>query len=100
MGKKSEHDKMAERLAKKFKTKHRREGVDIKVGDRAVEVATTDSDLRQSVGQLRRSRKEKKYLAVPRDKLRKAKELTEGTGIGVMGPSGKIVKRARKKKRN
>ncbi|MFQ6076417.1 MAG: hypothetical protein ACE5Z5_09840 [Candidatus Bathyarchaeia archaeon] len=99
MGINSIHDEIAKRLAKKFKTRHRRKGVDLRFGDRAVEVAATDGDLYQSMGQLRRSRKPKKYLAVPRELEQRAKELTKGTGIGVMGPTGRILKRTRRKRR-
>jgi hypothetical protein len=94
---KSRHDRIADRLARKFKTEHRRKGVDIRVKDQAIEVAATPSDLYQSMGQLRRSRKQKKYLAVPREFQDKARQLTKGTGIGVMSPTGKILKRTRKK---
>lgn len=94
---KSRHDRIADRLARKFKTEHRRKGVDIRVKDQAIEVAATASDLYQSMGQLRRSRKLKKYLAVPREFQVKAGQLTRGTGIGVMSPTGKILKRTRKK---
>ena len=98
MGKnESEHNIIAERLAKKFKTRHRREGVDIKKGTRAIEVAATEGDLYQSMSQLRASRKQHKYVAVPSELLEKAKEIAKSTGIGVMGPTGKIHKRSRKK---
>ena len=99
MTRKSEHDRIADRLAKKLKTKHLREGVDIKVRDKAIEVAATDSDIHQSLGQLRRSRKTKKYLVVPQRKIKKAVELTKDSGIGVMSPSGRIVKKPRRKSR-
>lgn len=93
----SEHDRIAERLAKKFRTKHLREGVDLKTKDLAIEVAATDSDVYQSVGQLNRSRKPKKYIAVPTSLLPTAKRTLEGTGIGIMDDKGKIRKRTRKK---
>ena len=98
MGKKqSEHDIIAGRLARKFKTRHRREGVDIRKGSRAIEAAASESDLYQSMSQLRASRKQHKYVAVPSGLLGKAKEIAKGTGIGVMGPTGKIHKRSRRK---
>ena len=93
----SDHDKAANRLAKKFKTVHKHEGIDIRIPGMSVEVAVTDDDIYQSIGQLNRSRAEKKFLSVPSGKVEKAKELLEGTGMGVMNLDGKIKKRTRKK---
>lgn len=93
----SEHDKIAKKLAKKFKTPYLREGVDLKPGDRAIEVAATPSDLYQSVGQLKHSRKRVKYMAVPPSLLPETKRLLEGTGIGIMDDKGRIRKKARRK---
>lgn len=89
------HDKAADALAQKFGTEHRRRGVDILNGDRAVEVAMTKGDIENSVGQLNASRKPVKYLAVPPEKVKFAKTVTEGTGIGVMSTTGNIRKRPR-----
>lgn len=97
MGKKSTHDRIASRLANKFRTRHRRTGVDLHAKDKAIEVAASTGDLHQSMGQLRASRKPKKYLAVPPSYVPRAKRLTKGTGVGVMTPSGKIRKRSRRK---
>ena len=94
----SDHDEIADRLAKKLGTKHRRKGVDIVYKDRAMEVAVTEEDLRQSVGQLKRSRTEKKYMVVPTPLIPKASEILEDTGIGIMNTRGTIKKRSRKKK--
>lgn len=88
------HDKLADALAKKFGTEHRRKGVDIKKGKRAIEVAVKKDDIVKSVKQLNKSRKPVKYLAVPPKKVGLAKEVTEGTGIGVMSTTGKIRKPA------
>lgn len=55
----SEHDKIAERLAKRLGTKHRPEGVDIIKDDTAIEVAATNSDIYSSLSQLKRSHKDK-----------------------------------------
>lgn len=35
-----------------------------------------------------------RYLATTSDMLKKAEEITKGTKVGVMGPTGRIVKRA------
>ena len=93
----SEHDKAADRLAKKFETTHRQEGVDIRIPGMSIEVAVTDDDIRQSIGQLKRSRAEKKFMAVPASKSDQAKKLLRGTGIGIMDLDGNIKKRTRKK---
>jgi len=74
-----------------------REGVDLKTKDKAIEVAAGTSDLYQSVGQLRRSRKPKKYMAVPSSLAQKAKKLLKGSGIGIMDARGTIRKKARRK---
>ena len=93
-----DHDAIANRLAKKLKTKHRREGVDIVSNDRAIEVAVSKNDLYQSIGQLRRSRAANKYIAVPAPLIPEAERLLEGSGIGIMTTSGKIRKRSRRKR--
>ena len=93
-----DHDEIVDRLAKKFKTKHRREGVDIISKNRAMEVATSPEDLRQSVPQLNRSRAAKKYMVVPPSLYKEAEKLLKDTGIGMMNTRGAIKKRSRKKK--
>lgn len=92
-----DHDEIADRLAKKFKTKHRREGVDIVSKNRAMEVAITKEDMVQSFGQLKRSRAQKKYLIVPPPLYKNAERLLKDSGIGIMNPRGKIRKRSRRK---
>lgn len=89
------HDKAADGLARKFGTEHRRKGVDILTSDRAIEVAVKDDDIEKSISQLNASRKPVKYLAVPPKKVKFAKEVTQGTGIGVMSTTGNIRKKAR-----
>jgi len=93
-----DHDEIADSLAKKFGTKHRPKGVDIVFKDRSMEVAVTEEDLRQSVGQLKRSRAERKYMVVPTPLIPKAREILEDTGIGIMNTRGTIKKRSRKKR--
>ena len=89
------HDRAADKLAKEFGTKHERKGVDIKTKDKAIEVAIKKQDILKSVKQLNVSRKPNKYLAVPPKKVNLAKEVTKGTGIGVMSTTSNIRKRAR-----
>lgn len=91
-----DHDEIAEKLARKFKTKHRREGVDLVSKNRAMEVAVTPEDLRQSLGQLKRSRATKKYMVVPPPLYKEAEGLLKGSGIGIMNPRGQIRKRSKK----
>jgi len=92
------HDEKADALAKQLGTEHRREGVDIQKGDKAIEVAVKDKDIKESVKQLNKSRKPKKYLSVLPKKIKLAKEVTEGTGIGVMSTTGNIRKPAQKRR--
>lgn len=92
-----DHDEIANRFAKKYKTKHRREGVDIISKNRAMEVATTPEDLRQSLPQLNRSRAAKKYMVVPPPLYKEAEKLLKDTGIGIMNTRGQIRKRSRRK---
>ena len=93
------HDVIANRLAKKLGTKHRRKGVDIVSQDMAREVAVSEDDIRRSVGQLKQSRASKKYMVVPRLLIPFAKKLLRNTGIGVMNTHGSIKKRSRKRRR-
>jgi len=94
------HDRTANRLARKFRSTYRRRGVDILSQGRAIEVAVTLGDLYQSVKQLRRSRAPKKYLAVPSYLLPKARKLLKGSGIGIMNTKGRIIKKCRKRRSN
>jgi len=96
---KSRHDAAVDRIAKRRGGRPRRKGVDIRHKDYAIEVAIGDSDLYQSMGQLHSSRKKKKYIAVPSRKVKKARKLTNRTGIGIMNLVGDIKKRTRRKRR-
>ena len=96
----SSHDKIADRLASKLKTKHRRQGVDIVNRGRAIEVAASESDLHQSVAQLNRSRAAKKYMAVPSSLVSNAQGLLKDSGIGIMDEKGRIRKKSRRKRKS
>jgi len=90
----SKHDKIAKRLADKYGVEYNEgEGPDIKAPNKIIEVATHDPDIEESKKQLKGYQKPR-YLAVPSDKINLAKEAVEGTGIGVMGPTGLIHKKA------
>ena len=90
----SKHDKIANRIARKEETTYNKgQGPDVKGSRRVVEVATHESDLKDSMRQLQGFRKPR-YLATTPDKVKKAKDITKGTKVGVMGPTGRILKRA------
>jgi hypothetical protein len=90
----SKHDEIAKRIAKKEGTEYNEgQGADIKGSKRAIEVATHEDDLKDSMRQLQ-GYKKPRYLATSSDMIEKAKEITQGTKVGVMGPTGKIAKRA------
>jgi len=91
---KSLHDQIAEKLATKFDTEYKSDkGVDLVTKTRVVEVETHKSTLDQGIDQISRSSKAR-YLAVPESLVKEAKEKTEGTGIGVMSGTGRIMKKA------
>ena len=91
----SKHDRIAKALAREFNTEYNEsKGPDIKATEKIVEVVTHESDLYSSVKQVSRFQKPK-YLAVPRELVAKAKDVTSGTGIGVMTATGIIKKRSR-----
>ena len=94
---KSIHDKIAERIAKKIGTEYKiHMGIDI-VKDRVIEVETKRNSLSQGLRQVIRSQKPR-YLAVNEPNIKNALEITKGTGVGVMGPTGRIIKRASREK--
>jgi len=91
------HDIIAEKLAKKHGTEYKSDkGIDIVTTDKVIEVETKKSSLGQGIDQVVRSQKAR-YLAVNKINIKNALEKTEGTGIGVMGPTGRIIKRASRK---
>jgi len=96
---KSKHDKIAEQIAKKKATTYNEgEGPDVITPTQAIEVAVSLDDLRESKRQLQGFNKAR-YLATTTDLMQEALKVTEGTQIGVMGPTGNIKKRAGGKKK-
>ena len=90
----SKHDQIATRLANKEKTEYNEgPGPDVPGSRRVIEVATHESDLNDSMRQLHGFRKPR-YLATKSELVKKALEITKGTKVGVMGPTGHIAKRA------
>jgi len=90
----SKHDQIANRIAKKEGTTYNEgPGPDVKGSKRVIEVATHEGDLKDSMRQLQGFDKPR-YLATTSELLKKAQEITKGSKVGVMGPTGRIAKRA------
>ncbi len=85
------------KIEKRLGVKERDQGVDFVVGGKAYEFAETKEDIKESIGQLNRSRvPNTKKLIVPNNLGNFAKEVTKGTGIGIENISGKNLKKSRK----
>ncbi len=96
---KSKHEQIAENLAKKFGVKYKKhKGIDIVTDNRVIEVETTKSGIYQGIDQVKRSTKVR-YIAVNDRNIQNALNTTEGTGIGVMDEKGRIIKKARRKRK-
>jgi len=94
---KSEHDRITEWISKKEGTEYRpHRGIDI-VKDRVIEVETKKDTLFQELQQVIRS-ESPRYLAVNKPNIKNALEVTKGTGVGVMGARGRIIKKASRKR--
>ena len=90
----SKHDQIANRLAQGEGTMYNQgQGPDVQTPRRVIEVATSEADLRDSMRQLQGFDKPR-YLATTSDLLKTAKEIAKGTQVDVMGPTGRIAKRA------
>lgn len=95
----TKHNEIANRLAKKFKTVYKsKKGIDLVLPNKVVEVETKKSGIYQGIKQVERSSRPR-YLAVNKINISNAVEATKGTGIGVMSETGKIIKKASRKKR-
>ena len=66
--------------------------------NRVIEVETSKSGIYQGINQVKRSPKVR-YIAVDDGNIQNALDATKGTGIGVMDERGRIIKRARRKKK-
>ncbi len=94
----TKHDEIANRLAKKLKTKYKsNKGIDLVIKDKVIEVETKKSGIYQGIKQVEKSSKAR-YLAVNKVNVKNAINATRGTGIGIMGEMGSIVKKASRKK--
>jgi len=94
----SKHDEIADKLAKKFKTEYKSDkGIDLVISDKVIEVETKKASLSQGIGQVIKSQKAR-YLAVNKININNALEATKRTGVGVMNETGRIIKKASRKK--
>ena len=94
----NKHDQIANKLAKKFNTEYKFDkGIDLVVRDKVIEVETKKSSLPQGISQVIKSSKPR-YLAINKININNALEATKGTGIGVMSETGRIIKKASRKK--
>ena len=86
------------KIERRLGVKERTQGVDFVEGGNAYEFAETNQDIRESIGQLNRSRvPNSKKLIVPNNLKNFAKKVVKRTGIGIENISGKILKKSRKK---
>jgi len=89
----TKHDKIAKEIAEKKGTEYRSDkGVDIKTQAQAIEVEVDPGKFKEGVRQLQGTNKTR-YLAVPNELVKEAKEYTKNTGVGVMNEHGGIKKR-------
>lgn len=89
---KSKHDKVADRIAKRQRTTYNRgPGVDVK-GSRAVVEVETANTVGDAVRQLQGYKKPVYVAGTDAKTVKKALKHYKGTTIGVMTPSGKVVK--------
>ena len=94
----SKHDEIANKLAKKFNTEYKSDkGIDLVTPEKVIEVETKKSSLSQGISQVIKSQKAR-YLAVNKININNALDATKNTGIGVMNETGRIMKKASRKK--
>ena len=94
----SKHDEIANKLAKKFKTEYKSDkGIDLVLKDKVIEVEIKKDSLSQGINQVVKSQKAR-YLAVNKINTNNALDATKGTGVGVMSETGRIIKKATRKK--
>ncbi len=81
---KSKHDQIANRIAKKKGTVYiKDQGPDVLTRTQAIEVATSESDLKDSMRQLQ-SVDRSRYLATSSDLFEEAPDVTKWIGVGVI----------------
>ena len=72
-------------------------GACIVTPDKVIEVETKKASLSQGIGQVVKSQKAR-YLAVNKININNVLKETKGTGVGVMSETGRIIKKAGRKK--
>ena len=96
---KSKHNQVAEKIARKLGSEYKSDkGIDVVTTRQAVEIEVKKSTLNQGLNQVLRSDKAR-YLAVTPDIVQEALKIAQGSGVGVMSSSGRIVKRAGRKRK-
>jgi len=89
----TKHDKIAKEIAERKGAEYNSDkGVDIKTPTQAIEVEVDPEKFKEGVRQLQGTNKIR-YLAVPNELVKEAREYTKGIGVGVMNEHGKIKKR-------
>lgn len=95
----TKHDRIAERVATRHGAEYNSsEGADVVTPGKAIEVEVDPGKFPEGKRQLQ-GYDQPRYLAVPNEYVQEAKEVTEGTKIGVMNERGKIVKPAGRPKK-
>jgi len=95
----TKHDRTAERIARKEKiTYNEGQGPDIQTSRRAIEVETANS-VHDGMQQLQGFQKAVYIAGTDRKATEAALEATEGTTVGVMSHTGRIVKRSTRSRR-
>ncbi|KKQ99174.1 MAG: hypothetical protein UT24_C0026G0005 [Candidatus Woesebacteria bacterium GW2011_GWB1_39_12] len=88
------HDQIANKLANKFGTKYKSDkGIDLVLPTRVIEVETKKAGIQQGIKQVEKSDKAR-YLAVNKINVNNALSATQGTGVGVINQTGRIIKKA------
>lgn len=94
----SKHDEVANKLAKIFRTPYKSDkGIDLVTSTKVIEIEVKKSSLPQGINQVVKSQKAR-YLAVNKINIQNALEAAKGTGVGVMSETGRIIKKASRKK--
>ncbi len=95
----TKHDKTANRIAKKEGLDYNRgPGPDI-IGARRIIEVETEKSVPEGLRQLRGFKKPVYIAGADAAAVKKALETTKGTTVGVMSPTGKVLKKSTRKKR-
>jgi len=93
---KSKHDIIAERTARRLKAEYNpTKGPDVVTEREVDEVEIDKNTLKEGMGQMRGYR-QLKYIVVPTNLVKDAKDATKGTKIGVRDEHGRIRKSAKR----